>query len=177
MILFSLEKLGVVQSICFPSTLKTIKLAIDWTINWTIDWTIDWTVNNDQALTDQRNHQLALAWHLSLVKSTLPLIVSLFCPICPNLSYLPRFLHAHGWYVDGVDLCNHPKLLDDAGAVLEVLTFLGKSSSEEIIKLFLVYLKSLPWTSLRELFPFPPWWNTIILCIIQIGRKGSLCCQ
>ena len=35
----------------------------------------------------------------------------------------------HGWYVDGVDLCNHPNLLDDAGAVLEVLTFLGKSSS------------------------------------------------
>ena len=84
MILFSEEKLGVVQSICFPSTLKTIKLAIDWTINWTIDW----TVNNDQALTDQRNHQLALVWHLSLLKSTLPHLFSLFCP---NLPYLPRF--------------------------------------------------------------------------------------
>ena len=162
MILFSKEKLGVVQSICFPSTLKTIKAAIDWTIDWTINWTIDWTVNNDQALTDQRNHQLALAWHLSLLKSTLPLLFSLFCSI---LSYLSRisfypiglmFLHMvdnlmvstfvinlscsmmslsllmfsqHRWYVDGVDLCNHPNLLDDAGAVLEVLTFLGKSSS------------------------------------------------
>ena len=48
---------------------------------------------------------------------------------CSMMSLSLLMFSQHRWYVDGVDLCNHPNLLDDAGAVLEVLTFLGKSSS------------------------------------------------